>query len=154
MAAVGHEHPMVLHCAQEVTASRTFVVLALESAPALLLAFAVAGLMRVFIRSQVLEWLGRGSAVGQSVKADLAHASVAAASVLAKVTRDRRMTELAGEADRYGWAVNKGYTTPEHADAIRRHGLCEQHRRSWGIAAAAPVDLTAHKAGPPVVIPS
>lgn len=65
---VGHEHPMVLHCAQEVTASRTFMVLALESAPALLLAFGVAGLMRVFIRSQVLEWLGRGSVVGQSVR--------------------------------------------------------------------------------------
>lgn len=88
------------------------------------------------------------------IKGDQRCSSVAAASVLAKVTRDRRMTELAGEADRYGWAVNKGYTTPEHADAIRRHGLCEQHRRSWGIAAAAPVDLTAHKAGPPVVIPS
>lgn len=86
------------------------------------------------------------------IKADRRCSAVAAASVLAKVTRDSRMTGLAGEQDRYGWAVNKGYTTPEHADAIRRHGLCEQHRRSWGITAAE-IDLT-HRTNDPLVIPN
>lgn len=85
------------------------------------------------------------------VKGDRRCSSVAAASVLAKVTRDREMVELAGSDDRYGWSVNKGYTTPEHAAAIRAHGLAGQHRHSWGIAAAADIDLT-HRVRPPEVV--
>lgn len=65
------------------------------------------------------------------VKADLSCAAVAAASVLAKVERDGLMTDLAVREDRYGWAVNKGYSAPEHAAALRRHGPCVHHRRSW-----------------------
>ena len=65
------------------------------------------------------------------IKADLTCSSVAAASVLAKVTRDRLMIELDGEHPAYGWAVNKGYAAPEHLDALERHGPCELHRRSW-----------------------
>lgn len=65
------------------------------------------------------------------VKADLAHASVAAASVLAKVVRDHLMEELAVAHQAYGWHVNKGYATPEHLGALRELGPCEQHRRSW-----------------------
>lgn len=78
------------------------------------------------------------------VKGDRRCSSVASASVLAKVTRDRQMVRLAGSDDRYGWTVNKGYSTAEHSDAIRKFGLCSQHRRSWGIAAAGLVDLTSH----------
>lgn len=65
------------------------------------------------------------------VKADLTCASVAAASVLAKTDRDALMIDLADSFPEYGWHENKGYATPEHMDAIRRLGSCEQHRRSW-----------------------
>jgi ribonuclease HII len=67
------------------------------------------------------------------IKADLTCSSVAAASVLAKTTRDRMMVELAERFPAYGWDVNKGYASPEHLDALRRHGPCELHRRSWAI---------------------
>lgn len=65
------------------------------------------------------------------VKADLTCASVAAASVLAKVERDELM-RLAHEADpRYDWAGNKGYAAPQHIEALRLHGPSARHRRSW-----------------------
>lgn len=65
------------------------------------------------------------------IKADLTCASVAAASVLAKTDRDALMMGLADEYPHYGWDENKGYATPDHMDAIRRLGSCDQHRRSW-----------------------
>ncbi|HET7761141.1 MAG TPA: ribonuclease HII [Phycicoccus sp.] len=65
------------------------------------------------------------------VKADLKCSSVAAASVLAKVTRDRIMVELGAETTGYGWVENKGYAAPEHLDALRRLGPSPWHRRSW-----------------------
>lgn len=92
-------------------------------------------------------------AVHLVVKGDRRCSSVAAASVLAKVTRDREMAQLGGGSDPYGWAGNKGYTTVEHADAIRSHGLSEHHRRSWEIAAAADIDLT-HRAHDTEVVPN
>ena len=52
-------------------------------------------------------------------------------SVLAKVTRDAIMVGLGGEHPAYGWVENKGYAAPEHMDALRLHGTCEWHRRSW-----------------------
>jgi len=57
--------------------------------------------------------------------------SVAAASIIAKVTRDRLMVQLARRYRRYGWESNKGYGTPEHALAIKKHGVCTHHRRSF-----------------------
>jgi len=65
------------------------------------------------------------------VKADLTCASVAAASVLAKTERDELMVALSEHHPDYRWHENKGYATPEHLDAIRARGTCEQHRRSW-----------------------
>ncbi len=65
------------------------------------------------------------------VKADLRCSSVAAASVLAKVTRDARMVALGGEHPAYGWVENKGYAAPEHLDALRRLGPSRWHRTSW-----------------------
>jgi ribonuclease HII len=65
------------------------------------------------------------------IKADLACASVAAASVLAKVARDHLMEELALTYDAYGWHVNKGYATPQHGAALRELGPCAEHRPSW-----------------------
>jgi ribonuclease HII len=57
--------------------------------------------------------------------------SIAAASVLAKVTRDRLMRELDKQYPGYGFAVHKGYATPQHYAAINTHGPCPIHRRSF-----------------------
>jgi ribonuclease HII len=57
--------------------------------------------------------------------------SVAAASIVAKVTRDRMMVKLARRYRRYGWESNKGYGTPEHARAVKKYGVCTHHRRSF-----------------------
>lgn len=57
--------------------------------------------------------------------------SVAAASIVAKVTRDRIMVKLARRYRRYAWHSNKGYGTREHAEAIKKHGVCLHHRRSF-----------------------
>ncbi|HEV2274009.1 MAG TPA: ribonuclease HII [Acidobacteriaceae bacterium] len=57
--------------------------------------------------------------------------SIAAASVVAKVYRDRRMRELDREYPQYGLASHKGYSTPEHKRALLAHGPCPLHRRSF-----------------------
>lgn len=67
------------------------------------------------------------------VKADLTCASVAAASVLAKVARDAIMVCLDEEFPAYGWRENKGYASPRHVDALRELGPCVHHRRSWNL---------------------
>lgn len=71
--------------------------------------------------------------VRTQVKGDLTCASVAAASVLAKVDRDAQMQELDLRFPEYGWAGNKGYGAPGHQKAIREHGVTEFHRVSWNI---------------------
>jgi ribonuclease HII len=65
------------------------------------------------------------------VDGDARCATVAAASIIAKVTRDRLMCELDAEFPVYGFAKHKGYATAEHIAAIDRHGLCPLHRRSF-----------------------
>lgn len=93
--------------------------------------------------------------VHRVVKGDRSCSTVAAASVIAKVTRDAEMGELAVRDRRYGWDVNKGYSTADHNAAIRRWGLCEQHRRSWTVASAASVDLSEFHSPPSqTVVPS
>jgi ribonuclease HII len=72
-------------------------------------------------------------AVHTMIKADMRCAAVAAASVLAKVERDRIMVERSGLFPGYGWEENKGYSAPEHGAAIRRLGPCAQHRQSWSL---------------------
>ncbi|HOK42199.1 MAG TPA: ribonuclease HII [Thermoclostridium caenicola] len=64
-------------------------------------------------------------------KADATSASVAAASILAKVTRDRIMEKMELKYPGYGFAQHKGYGTPAHVEAIKRLGLCPIHRRSF-----------------------
>ncbi len=68
------------------------------------------------------------------VGADDACATVAAASVLAKVARDAKMTALARRFPRYGFEQHKGYGTKLHARAVAAHGLTAQHRASWSFA--------------------
>jgi ribonuclease HII len=58
--------------------------------------------------------------------------SIMAASILAKVTRDRRMVAMHAQFPQYGFDEHKGYSTPQHLAALREHGPCEQHRRSFG----------------------
>jgi len=70
-------------------------------------------------------------------KGDQVAACVAAASVVAKVTRDRMMRDLDDQWPRYGFAEHKGYVTPEHARALRRYGPCPEHRHSYANVAAA-----------------
>lgn len=62
--------------------------------------------------------------------------AISAASILAKVTRDRWMVALDQEHPGYGFAIHKGYGTPAHLDALKRLGPCPHHRRSF-----APVKL-------------
>ena len=57
--------------------------------------------------------------------------SIAAASIVAKVTRDRLMARLALRYPGYGWEHNAGYGTPEHQEALARLGLTPHHRPSW-----------------------
>ncbi len=62
---------------------------------------------------------------------DARAASIAAASIIAKVTRDRLMRKLDGDFPHYGWARNKGYGTRGHAAALSAHGVTVHHRRSF-----------------------
>ena len=78
------------------------------------------------------------------VRGDALSFSIAAASVVAKVTRDAIMRRLAGRYPGYGWETNVGYATAEHGAAIRRLGVTVHHRRSF-----APVRLAAE--GVPVL---
>ena len=103
------------------------------------------------------------------IHGDARSVSIAAASILAKVERDRRMEEYDELYPQYGLAQNKGYGTPDHLDALRRHGPTPLHRysyapvreaRCWASGAqqaALPLDPTAvtdaaaraHPAGEP-----
>ena len=65
------------------------------------------------------------------VKGDDTYISIAAASILAKVARDDYMKQQSKRYNVYGWEKNVGYGTTSHIEAIRKHGLCELHRRSF-----------------------
>jgi ribonuclease HII len=71
------------------------------------------------------------------VDGDVLSASIAAASVLAKVTRDRLMEELDATYPEYGFRQHKGYGTPQHLDKLRAHGPCPIHRQSFEPVAAS-----------------
>jgi ribonuclease HII len=65
------------------------------------------------------------------IDGDARSVSIAAASIIAKVTRDRVMRQLHDEHPGYGWLSNKGYGTEEHLAALTRLGPCQHHRRSF-----------------------
>ncbi len=65
------------------------------------------------------------------IKGDATSYSIAAASIVAKVTRDRQMIELDRLYPEYGFARNKGYGTREHIEALKRIGPCPMHRRTF-----------------------
>lgn len=66
------------------------------------------------------------------VKGDSKYQSIAAASILAKTTRDRYMKALATEYPQYGWERNMGYPTKEHLEALKLHGVTPHHRLTYG----------------------
>jgi ribonuclease HII len=66
------------------------------------------------------------------VKGDATVQAISAASILAKVTRDRLCVEMHERWPQYGFAVHKGYPTAAHQQALREFGACEQHRRTFG----------------------
>ena len=72
-----------------------------------------------------------GLPVKTVVKGDSLSANIAAASVLAKVTRDNLMLELAQQYPEYGFDIHKGYGTKAHYEALRTYGPCPIHRRSF-----------------------
>ena len=65
------------------------------------------------------------------VKGDATVPAISAASILAKVTRDRWCAELDQQYPQYGFATHKGYGTAEHMAALRAHGACPQHRKTF-----------------------
>ncbi|MBC8452075.1 MAG: ribonuclease HII, partial [Rhodospirillaceae bacterium] len=71
------------------------------------------------------------------VKGDSLSLSIAAASIVAKVTRDRMMAELAEQYPGYGWERNAGYGTKEHKAALDRLGVTPAHRQSFAPIRAA-----------------
>jgi ribonuclease HII len=71
------------------------------------------------------------------IKGDLRCSSIAAASVLAKTTRDAMLVELAVEHPEYGFELNKAYSSPQHLEALSVHGPCRVHRKSWNLPGVA-----------------
>lgn len=71
------------------------------------------------------------------VKGDAKVAAISAASIVAKVTRDRWCAQLHDQYPQYGFAGHKGYGTAEHLAALQAHGACPQHRRSFSPVARA-----------------
>lgn len=82
------------------------------------------------------------------IKADMRCSSVAAASVLAKVSRDAHMVGLADEHPQYAWADNKGYSAAAHLEALAAHGPCVAHRRSWALPGVDGVPVDAAPTAP------
>ena len=65
------------------------------------------------------------------IKGDSRSLSIASASIIAKVVRDRIMINLAKEFPQYGWETNKGYPTKEHIEAVLKYGACRVHRKTF-----------------------
>jgi ribonuclease HII len=65
------------------------------------------------------------------IKGDATVKSIAAASIIAKVTRDRMLYEFEEQYPQYGFATHKGYGTKQHRDAIANHGPCPIHRLGY-----------------------
>jgi ribonuclease HII len=94
---------------------------------------AMAGLRRrpAFVLTDGFPIRGLGVPSLAMWKGDQVAACVAAASILAKVTRDRIMTDLDERHPLYGFARHKGYCTPDHKEALMQHGPCVSHRFSF-----------------------
>ena len=65
------------------------------------------------------------------IKGDQKSISIAAASIIAKIYRDRLMKKLSKVFPQYKWEKNKGYGTPEHIEALKSIGICKHHRKTF-----------------------
>lgn len=81
------------------------------------------------------------------VEGDAKEACIAAASIVAKVTRDRMMCEFAKEYPMYGFECHKGYAAPQHIEALKTHGPCPIHRKSF-LTAILPIAALASATTP------
>ena len=72
------------------------------------------------------------------IKGDDRSLAIGAASIIAKVTRDRLMEKIGAEFPQYGWASNKGYPTQDHIQALEQFGYCRHHRLTFGPVRDAP----------------
>ena len=107
-------------------------------------ALAQLGFEPELVITDFVEVRGIGCPQKNLVRGDHLSATVAAASIIAKVTRDRLMTDADRDFPQYGFARHKGYATEEHRDALGRHGPCPLHRRSFGtVWELAQIDLFA-----------
>jgi ribonuclease HII len=86
-------------------------------------------------------------------KGDRVSACIAAASVLAKVTRDRIMVDLHETYPCYDFAQHKGYVTAAHAEALALHGPCPEHRMSYANVAAAGLGRKSAEPGAGALVP-
>ena len=86
------------------------------------------------------------------IKGDARVKAISAASILAKVYRDRLCDQLHTEFPHYGFASHKGYGTPEHMEALERHGACVHHRRSFSPVAAAYARMAGQATAPVVLL--
>jgi ribonuclease HII len=80
------------------------------------------------------------------VGGDATHLAIAAASIVAKVVRDRAMTRLAPRFPGYGWETNVGYSTPFHREALSRLGPTRHHRADFGVVRQFSFDFSAETA--------
>jgi len=88
------------------------------------------------------------------IEGDAKEACIAAASIVAKVTRDRMMVEFAKEHPLYGFDSHKGYAAPQHIDALKTHGPCAIHRKSFLTAILPIAALASTTAVPPQPVPA
>ena len=87
--------------------------------------------MKYFTEIDAVEGLALPGPAQAIVHGDAISYSIAAASIVAKVTRDRWMVALDARYPQYGFARHKGYGTAQHIEALRRCGPCPEHRRSF-----------------------
>lgn len=87
-------------------------------------------------RTPAWRWPARALVGGDGIEP-----CISAASILAKEHRDRLMRALAGQHPHYGWERNAGYGTRQHIEALRRHGPCVHHRRSFAPVAQLEMNL-------------
>jgi len=100
------------------------------------------GVQPELVLTDFVEVGGLGYPQRNLVRGDQRSASVAAASIVAKVTRDRLMAEADRVFPQYGFARHKGYATEEHRAALEQHGPCDLHRRTFnGVWELAQGDL-------------
>lgn len=105
----------------------------------------------LYTRLVSLSWEEAGAPAGSwagpvqmEIKGDFRCASIAAASVVAKVERDDIMQRLDAEHPQFGWAKNKGYGSAAHRAAVAEHGPSAHHRLSWALPATAEQIKTAY----------